>query len=63
MNEGHEPDDDSGAGQGSSRQIVAAVILLLAIVGIGLWLSGTLRGAATIQDCVASGRTNCAPVH
>jgi hypothetical protein len=47
---------------GNPRQIIAAVILLAALVGIGLWLSGTLRGASSIQDCVASGRTNCAPI-
>ncbi len=47
---------------GNARQLVAAIILLVALVGIGLWLSGTLRGAASIQDCVASGRTNCAPI-
>ena len=47
---------------GNARQLIAAVILLVALVGIGLWLSGTLRGASSIQDCVASGRTNCAPI-
>ena len=47
---------------GNARQIIAAAILLAALIGIGLWLSGTLRGAASIQDCVASGRTNCAPI-
>ena len=53
---------DEGDGGGSGRQVVAAVILLLVLVGIGLWLSGTLRSASSIQDCVASGRTNCAPI-
>ena len=53
---------DEGDGGGSARQLVAAVALLLTLVGLGLWLSGTLRGAAIIQDCVASGRTNCAPI-
>lgn len=48
--------------RGNVRQLIAAVILLAALVGIGLWLSGTLRGASSIQDCVASGRTNCAPI-
>ena len=44
------------------RQIVAAVVLLVALVAAGWWLTGALRGAATIQDCVAAGRTNCAPI-
>lgn len=61
LNEGHDPEDDS-SGSHSPRQLVAAVILLLALVGVGLWLSGALRGASSIQDCVAAGRTNCAPI-
>jgi hypothetical protein len=46
----------------SVRQIVAILILLLALIGGGLWLTHALRGAATIQDCVSAGRTNCAPI-
>ena len=46
----------------NARQIVAAVILLVGLVAVGLWLSGTLRGASRIQDCVSAGRTNCAPI-
>ena len=44
------------------RQIVAAVILIVALIGAGLWITGAMRGAARIQDCVAAGRTNCAPI-
>ena len=55
-------DDGNSPGGSNARQVVAAVILLVALVGVGLWLSGTLRGAASIQDCVAAGRTNCAPI-
>ncbi len=46
----------------STRQIVAIVIVLVALIGGGLWLTQALRGAATIQDCVSAGRTNCVPV-
>jgi hypothetical protein len=46
----------------SMRQVVAAVILLLVLIGGGLWLTRALRGAATIQDGVSVGRTNCAPI-
>jgi hypothetical protein len=64
MNHRSRPVDrvNEGDGGGSGRQLIAAVILLLALLGIGLWLSGTLRSASSIQDCVASGRTNCAPI-
>ncbi len=53
---------DEGNGPGHARQIVAALILLAALLAAGIWLTGALRGAATIQDCVAAGRTNCAPI-
>jgi hypothetical protein len=46
----------------SSRALLAAAFVLVVLVGLGLWLSGVLGSANTIQDCVASGRTNCAPV-
>lgn len=47
---------------GSRRQLVAAAILLALLLGGSLWITGALRGAAAIQDCAASGRTNCAPI-
>ena len=51
-------DDDPGR----RRQLIAAVVVLALLVAAGLWLTGVLRGAADIQDCVAAGRTNCAPI-
>jgi hypothetical protein len=38
---------------------VACTVLL---IGLGLWLAHTLIGLRAIQDCVLSGRTNCAPI-
>lgn len=54
MGEGHDP--------GPARQVVAVVILLILLVGGGLWLVRSLRNTAAIQDCVAAGRSNCAPI-
>ena len=56
-----DPSEDSGK-SGAARQIVAAIIVLAVLVGVGLWLTGAIRGNSQIQDCVASGRTNCAPI-
>ncbi len=42
-----------------------ALVGLLAIVGliVAVWfIMHRLNQAAQIQDCVASGRTNCAPI-
>jgi len=38
------------------------VIVLIALIAIGLFISRRLHDAAQIQDCVASGRSNCAPI-
>lgn len=47
---------------GSPRQLIAAIIVIALLIAGGLWLTGVLRGNANIQDCVAAGRTNCAPI-
>lgn len=54
------PDHDDAEGGGRGALIALAVVVLL-VLG-GLWLMRVLGGAATVQDCLASGRTNCAPI-
>jgi hypothetical protein len=39
----------------------ALVVLLVLVVG-GLWLVFRLKDMGAVQDCVWSGRRNCAPV-
>lgn len=53
------PDDDPGGGP--LRAVAGLGLIVVLIVGV-LFVMGQLRHAATIQDCVASGRTNCAPI-
>ena len=55
-------DGAGGGGDGGPRQVIAVLLLLAALVGTGLFLTGALGGAARVQDCVAAGRTNCAPL-
>lgn len=43
------------------RAAVGLGLLLALILGV-LFVVEQLRHAAAIQDCVASGRTNCAPI-
>ncbi|HTW29316.1 MAG TPA: hypothetical protein VME92_19485 [Acetobacteraceae bacterium] len=53
-----EPGDD-----GPNRRLaIVGLIVVAALIAGGLWLTGVLRGAATVQDCLAAGRTNCAPI-
>jgi len=44
-----------------STGVIALVIVAL-LVGGGYFLIVKLRAMARIQDCVMSGRTNCAPI-
>ncbi|MBV9785823.1 MAG: hypothetical protein JO264_18620 [Acidisphaera sp.] len=47
---------------GSRRAAVIAVVVVVLLVLGGWWLTGRLHSMASLQDCVASGRTNCAPI-
>jgi hypothetical protein len=54
-----DEDDDR---QGSPlRAVVGLALIVCLIVGV-LLIMRQLQHAAAIQDCVASGRTNCAPI-
>ena len=38
------------------------LIAFLLVLGLGYFLTYKLREVSRIQDCVMSGRTNCAPI-
>jgi hypothetical protein len=46
----------------SNRGPMAALLVVLVLVVLGFFLTQGLRKNSNIQDCVASGRTNCAPI-
>ena len=48
--------------EGPSRGALIAVLVIVALVAGGYWLSQHIRAANRVQDCVMAGRTNCAPV-
>ena len=52
--------DDEPKG-GPLRAVVGLGLIVVLILGV-LFVMQQLRHTAAIQDCVASGRTNCAPV-
>ena len=55
-------DDDEDGGSGSPlRALVGLGLAVVLILGV-LFVMQQLRHAAAIQDCVASGRSNCAPI-
>jgi hypothetical protein len=43
------------------RAVVGLGLMLVLILGV-LFVMQQLRHAAAVQDCIASGRTNCAPI-
>jgi len=43
------------------RAVVGLGLILVLILGV-VFIMQQLRHASAIQDCVASGRTNCAPI-
>lgn len=43
------------------RAVVGLALILVLIVGV-LFVMKQLQHAASIQDCVSSGRTNCVPI-
>lgn len=46
----------------SRRGAVLGLLIALLLVGLGLVLVKVLGDSGRMQDCVLSGRTNCAPI-
>lgn len=53
---------DDNPPPGPPRAALAALLLVVALVGGFMFLMHRLTDAGRLQDCVASGRTNCAPI-
>ena len=55
-----EHDDENPEDERHRRRTqLIGLLVVLALVAGGLWLSSVLGAASRIQDCVMSGRTNC----
>ncbi len=57
-----EPQDEEAEGGGSPRGPLLALVAIVLVVLGSLWVMHRISSADAIQDCVASGRTNCAPI-
>ena len=53
----HEPKEPD-----SRRGAVVGLLVAIALVVLGLILVKVLGNAGRMQDCLMSGRTNCAPI-
>ena len=54
----NDDDDQGGNRRGALVGLGIAALLLV----VGLWLARELTAASKMQDCLMSGRTNCAPI-
>lgn len=54
--------DDREEPPGSPWRAVVGLALLAGLIVAVLFIMHELQHAAAIQDCVAAGRTNCAPI-
>jgi hypothetical protein len=52
---------DDGTDAGRSRALIAAGVVVVLMV-VGFLLARELTASAKLQDCLMSGRTNCAPI-
>ena len=48
--------------QPSRRPALIALVVVMVLVGCGLWLSSTLRQSGKVEECLMAGRRNCAPI-
>jgi hypothetical protein len=56
QNRDRQPDDMSNRGK------VIGLAVAAVLIGLGWLLIQTLGSASRTQDCLMSGRTNCAPI-
>ena len=55
-------DQADNKGDGNRRSAVIALVAVVLLGTIGYFLAHELSASARLQDCVLSGRTNCAPI-
>jgi hypothetical protein len=58
---GVEEEDDDDGSNSSNRPLIALAFLVVLAIG-GWLLISKLMDANKLQDCVMSGRKNCAPI-
>jgi hypothetical protein len=54
----NDPDDGGGNRRGALIGLAIAALLVIA----GYYLMNALRNQGKLEDCLMSGRTNCAPI-
>jgi hypothetical protein len=53
---------DNRRDDGNRRSALLAIAAVLLLAAVGWYLAHALSHSARLQDCLLSGRTNCAPL-
>ena len=56
-----EPPDEHEQDQSRSRALVGLLIVAVLVIA-AVYLVHALRNESNLEDCLMSGRTNCAPI-
>ncbi|MGH7046985.1 MAG: hypothetical protein ACREE2_11435 [Stellaceae bacterium] len=56
-----EPSDEQHSDRSRSRAVIGLIVVLLLVVA-AVYLVQALRKESNLEDCLMSGRSNCAPI-
>jgi hypothetical protein len=56
-----QPPDDQGGERSRSGAVIGLIVVLVLVVA-AVYLVHALRQESQLEDCMMSGRTNCAPI-
>jgi hypothetical protein len=59
---GEDDRGDAGQGAATRRGAVIGLIVVLLLVVVGYFLMEASRHESNLEDCLMSGRRNCAPI-
>jgi hypothetical protein len=57
-----KPDDYVETARDRRLANIVLLVLLVVIVGGGIWLANAMFDQRVLDDCLAQGRRNCAPI-
>jgi hypothetical protein len=60
--DGQQPPEPPDSDPDSRRRALIGLLVVVLFVVTGLALARVLKNVSRLQDCVMSGRTNCAPI-
>ena len=60
--DGNQPPEPEDSDPDPRRRALLGLLLVVLLVVGGLLLARVLKNVSNLQDCVMSGRTNCAPI-